>query len=189
MTSLPVDTSGVVSRPSLVGAMPKPVVRKDHSGIGKLVILVVILGVWEAIVRGFKVPEILVPTPTSILEALWQGFNVPYSSPLALHEPTLMTMYKALFGLTTGSVLGLALAMALSRFRVVETYAMTYIMAFQSMPKVAIAPLLIVWCGFGPTSTIVLVTASCFFPVLVSDRKSTRLNSSHIPLSRMPSSA
>ena len=142
--------------------------QKRHSTIVKFLILVVILVVWQGLVRGFNIPEILVPAPTSIFEALWEGVNVPFSSPLALHEPTLMTATKALTGLAFGSIFGLALAILLSRSRLVELYAMTYIMAFQSMPKVAIAPLLIIWFGFGMTSTIVLVTASTFFPVLVN---------------------
>ncbi len=156
-------SSSATTRSARPGVSPK-----THSTLVKWMILFVILGGWEAIVRGFKVPEILVPTPTSIFEALWQGLKVPYSSPLGLHEPTLMTMYKALLGVSFGSLLGLTLAMCLARFKKVELYAMTYITAFQSMPKVAIAPLLIVWFGFGSTSTIILVTASCFFPMLVN---------------------
>ena len=142
--------------------------QKRHSTIVKLLILVVILLVWQGLVRGFKIPEILVPAPTSIFEALWEGFSVEPSSPLALHEPTLMTAIKALTGLAIGSLFGLALAVTLSRFRIVELYAMTYIMSFQSMPKVAIAPLLIIWFGFGMSSTVILVVASTFFPVLVN---------------------
>ena len=160
----------MTSLPSLIDAQPvrTPAVSGSRSTLAKVIILLVLIGAWESAIRLLKVPEILVPAPSSILEALWDGFTASPASPVALHQPTLETMYKALVGLGLGSLLGLFLAIVLSRFRLVELYTMTYIMAFQSMPKVAIAPLLIVWFGFGPTSTIVLVTASTFFPVLVN---------------------
>jgi NitT/TauT family transport system permease protein len=147
-------------------AVQSPV--RKRGGVVSLAIFVALAAAWEIIVRLFKVPEILVPAPSAIAQALWDGFAIDPSSPLALDIPTLSTMWKALLGLALGSLVGLGIAVLLSRFRVVEKYAMPYVMAFQSLPKIALAPLLIVWCGFGPASTIVLVTTSCFFPILVN---------------------
>ncbi|HWG06781.1 MAG TPA: ABC transporter permease subunit, partial [Beijerinckiaceae bacterium] len=158
MTDIATNAGIVATRPS----------SRKRSGLVNLLIFVVLVGLWESIVRLFKVPEILVPAPSSIAQALWDGFAIDPTSPLALDIPTLHTMAKALFGLALGSLVGLGIAIVLSRFRLLEKYAMPYVMAFQSLPKIALAPLLIVWCGFGATSTIVLVTTSCFFPILVN---------------------
>lgn len=147
----------------------EPKRRRDvRTPVLKVLILVAILVLWESVVRYFKVPEVLVPPPSSIAQALYQGFSVGPNDPTSLVPPTWQTFWKSLTGLFFGSVLGLGLAIVLSRIRVVEQYAMSYITAFQSMPKVAIAPLLIVWFGFGAAPTLVLVTASCFFPILVN---------------------
>jgi NitT/TauT family transport system permease protein len=150
------------------GTLPIEPPRRGRSGLVNILIFVVLVGLWEGIVRFLKVPEILVPAPSSIAQALWDGFAIDPTSPLALDIPTLHTMAKALFGLALGSLVGLGMAIVLSRFQLLEKYAMPYVMAFQSLPKIALAPLLIVWCGFGATSTIVLVTTSCFFPILVN---------------------
>jgi NitT/TauT family transport system permease protein len=149
-----------------VGSPPRSAPR-----IGMLigpVIFALLLGVWEAVIRLLGVSEILVPAPSSIASALWAGLVVSPRSPVAFYGPTLRTLSEALGGLSIGATVGLALAVLLTRVRVIERYAMPYIMAFQSLPKIAIAPLFIVWFGFGVTSIVVLVATSTFFAILVN---------------------
>jgi NitT/TauT family transport system permease protein len=147
------------------GAAARQRTRTVLVSVGLFALLLV---VWEGVVRALHVPDILVPPPSDVAVALWDGFATDPAGGAAFYQPTLQTLLEALSGLALGSVIGLALAILLSQLAVVERYAMPYIMAFQSLPKIAIAPLLIVWFGFGPTSTIVLTITSTFFAVLIN---------------------
>ncbi|HEX3938442.1 MAG TPA: ABC transporter permease [Xanthobacteraceae bacterium] len=142
--------------------------RRAYRALASLGLFVVFVAAWELTVRLLKIPDLLVPAPSSVAQALWAGLAVSPSSPLALYWPMLQTLTEALGGLAIGAVIGLVLAMLMVQIRLIERYTMPYVMAFQSLPKIALAPLLIVWFGFGATSTVVLVATSCFFPVLVN---------------------
>jgi len=142
--------------------------RHAYRVLASLCLFALLVAAWELTVRLLDIPALLVPAPSSVAQALWAGLAVNPSSPLALYWPMLQTLSEALGGLAIGAVVGLALAMIMVQVRILERYMMPYVMAFQSLPKIALAPLLIVWFGFGATSTVVLVATSCFFPVLVN---------------------
>jgi NitT/TauT family transport system permease protein len=152
-------------------AVPRP---RNRSGSAmrttmvSLVLFLALIVIWEFVVRRFQIPEVLFPTPSAVAIALWDGFVVNPFDRVAFYEPTLQTLAEALGGLAIGFVFGIGLAVLMVRLRPVEQYGMPYIMAFQSLPKIAFAPLLIVWFGFGSTSTLVLVATSSFFPILVN---------------------
>lgn len=124
--------------------------------------LALILG-WEAIIRFFAVPPYLFPAPSKIGVALWQGMIsgiYPYN--------LMITMTEVLVGFAIGSSIGLLLGIAMVTIVVLDRVLYPYIVAIQTVPKVAIAPLMIVWFGFGIPSKIVIVAMACMFPVLIN---------------------
>lgn len=150
------------------GARARSGSRSATNPLTSALILAVLLLLWEGVTRYFRVPDLLVPPPSAIAEALWAGFAVSPSSPVGLYRPILQTLGEVLGGLALGTLIGLGLAIVISLVRPIERYGMPYITAFQSLPKIALAPLLILWFGFGSLSTLVLVATSSFFPILVN---------------------
>lgn len=128
-----------------------------------LTVFVVLMGSWEALIRLLDVPGFLVPAPSAIVQALWSGLATGlYFSHAAV------TMFEAVVGFGIGSLLGLALGTVIVVFPTMERIVYPYVVALQTVPKVAIAPLMVVWFGFGITSKILVVALVSLFPVLVN---------------------
>jgi len=132
-------------------------------GLSLLVPPLVLLAGWFALVDVFKVPGYVIPTPQGMLKALING----YASG-ELTRDLAFTAFITLAGFICGSALGFILGALLAEFKPLDRMTAPYVIAFQALPKVAIAPLLLVWLGFGMFSKVVLVTIMCFFPVLVN---------------------
>ena len=128
-----------------------------------VLLLIVVVGGWELIVWGLKVPEIVVPRPSAVAVALWQAIQ----SPEFLYD-FWITLYETLAGFGLGGGGGLVLGILIGQFRLLEKTLYPYVVAFQTVPKVAIAPIIVIWFGFGVTSKIVITATIAFFPVLAN---------------------
>ncbi len=100
--------------------------------------------------------------------ALWAGLDVPLNSKIGFYLPLASTVLNAAIGFLIGVVLGIACGSLMAEFRPVETVLMPYAFAFQVLPKVAIAPLIVIWCGFGDGSKITMAALLAFFPMMVN---------------------
>lgn len=128
-----------------------------------LIVFVILMGTWEGVVRFFEVPGYIVPAPSAVVATFVQGVTTgAYFPDLAV------TSIEAVSGFVTGSLLGLTLGVIIVIFPTMERIIYPYIVALQTIPKVALAPLLVVWFGFGLTSKIVIVALVSLFPVLVN---------------------
>jgi len=110
----------------------------------------------------------ILPAPEQVFVALWSGIAVSPASPLGWYLPLWSTMSNALLGFAIGAVLGLLFGSLMAEFRPVETAVMPYAFALQSLPKVAIAPLIVIWCGFGDGSKVAMAALLAFFPMMVN---------------------
>ena len=99
---------------------------------------------WELIVRGFEVPTFIFPAPSEVAMALWRGFASGLYPKHLSH-----TLLETLLGFLLGSALGFFLGAAVALNRYIEYFFYPYIVMFQSLPKVALAPLIVVWFGLG----------------------------------------
>jgi NitT/TauT family transport system permease protein len=127
-----------------------------------------LLLIWKAGVMVMKVPPYILPAPEQVFVALWSGIAVSPASPLGWYMPLWSTMSNALLGFLIGASLGLLFGSLMAEFRSVETALMPYAFALQSLPKVAIAPLIVIWCGFGDGSKVAMAALLAFFPMLVN---------------------
>jgi NitT/TauT family transport system permease protein len=116
----------------------------------------------------FHVQPYILPAPEQVFVALWSGIAVSPASPLGWYLPLWSTMSNALLGFAIGAVLGLLFGSLMAEFRPVETAVMPYAFALQSLPKVAIAPLIVIWCGFGDGSKVAMAALLAFFPMMVN---------------------
>jgi NitT/TauT family transport system permease protein len=118
---------------------------------------------WDVSIRVFKVPPYLVPSPISVGGALFDGlFHGTF------YPHIVATLHAVVVGYLLGCSLAIFTGALLAEIPLIERALMPYIVALQSTPKVALAPLIIVWFGFGISSKIVLVALICFFPVFVN---------------------
>jgi len=117
----------------------------------------------ELIVRAFEVPAYIFPAPSQVAIALWRGFASGVYQKSLLH-----TVLETLLGFLLGSALGFVLGTAVALNRYVEHFFYPYIVMFQSVPKVALAPLIVVWFGLGLKSQVVNAALVATFPVLVN---------------------
>lgn len=131
-------------------------------------LLVALLTLWEVGVRIFHVPKFLIPPFSDVLLALWRGLATTPLAKDGLWFHTAITLSEILLGFFIGSSIGLALGVAISQLSRVEAILQPYIAAFQSLPKVAVAPIIIMWLGFGISSKVAIICMLTFFPVVVT---------------------
>jgi NitT/TauT family transport system permease protein len=124
---------------------------------------VILVVVWEAAVRWLAVPIYILPPPSAIAASLWDIL----ASPL-LYANAATTLLEAVCGFGIAVALGLVFAILITESETCARVIYPYFAALQSMPKVAIAPLIVIWFGFGLSSKIVLAALLAFFPMLVN---------------------
>ena len=130
--------------------------------------LAVLLSIWTGSVRLFAIPSYILPTPEAVLAALWSGIAVNPTNALGYYLPLWGTLSNAAIGFCIGVGLGLVLGSLMAESRIIERLLMPYAFALQSLPKVAIAPLVVIWFGFGDGSKIAIAALLAFFPVLIN---------------------
>jgi len=124
---------------------------------------IVIVILWWLAVSLFKVPGYVLPHPMAVVMALYHG--IAGGSYVAAAAATTASI---LGGFLAGTVIGIVLSVVLVLWPTVDRLVFPYIVALQSMPKIAIAPLMIVWFGFGYGAKVAIVALVAAFPVLVN---------------------
>ncbi|MGZ0187008.1 MAG: ABC transporter permease [Alphaproteobacteria bacterium] len=126
-----------------------------------LSLLVALLIAWEAIVSLTGVRALVVPAPSAVLETLWDGLTVGF-----LWPHIWVTATGTLAGFALGCIIGFACGLVLGEITFLRRLLWPYVLASQVVPKLALGPIFIIWFGFGLSSTIVITTLICFFPLL-----------------------
>ena len=128
-----------------------------------LATIVGVLAVWELACRGFGVSTLILPPPSLII---LRFVDLVVSGTIWPHLGATLAAVLSGFGL--GVVAGFVAGATISLVPVVERLVYPYVVALQTVPKIAIAPLFIIWFGYGIASKVVITALVCFFPVLVS---------------------
>lgn len=169
---MPTDT---VAKAQAAGERAAPVPKAKSNGVVAFlnrhiapISFVILLILMEICVRAFKVPEYILPAPSQILRALYAGFATPLNSPNGFYIHLWATGLAAGSSFVGGGILGVAMGAIVVRFSFARRLLYPYIVALQSVPKVALAPLFTVWFGLGFESKVVLGILLTFFPVLIN---------------------
>lgn len=142
------------------------------SGVGRdrlmrwtapLLLLVAILATWEYAIRPLGVAPYLVPTPVDIAKNLWHGFQDGI-----YWTQTWATLEEILLGAGIGAGTGIVLGVLIASSRILDVAITPYAVALNALPKVAIAPFLVLTVGQGLTSKIIITASIAFFPVLIN---------------------
>ncbi|MEO8739425.1 MAG: ABC transporter permease [Casimicrobiaceae bacterium] len=126
-----------------------------------LILIVAVFILWDLVIRIFKIPPYLIPKPWDVAKMMVTEW------PRLLRE-SLVTGYATLGGFGLSIVLGIPVAMLIAYSRLVESFVYPLLVFSQSIPKIAIAPLFVVWFGFGIFPKIISAFLLGFFPVVVA---------------------
>lgn len=126
-------------------------------------LFVLVAGTWELCFRLFDVPLYIAPAPSAIWASLVNGIGRGLFIDNALY-----TLAEALLGFFCAAIAGVVLGSLIAQWRFLEKTLYPYLIAIQCTPKVAIAPLFIIWFGFGMTSKVIMAGVIAFFPILVN---------------------
>ena len=125
--------------------------------------IVLVLIIWEIVTRLGDFPSFILPSPGLVWVRFWQVVSSG-----TLIQNTLYTLYEVLVGLAIGILFATLIGYILARSPVIERILSPYIVASQSVPIVAIAPLLVIWFGPGILSKVLICALIVFFPVLIN---------------------
>lgn len=124
-------------------------------------LLVSVVALWAISVRLFEIPEYLLPSPEVVVAKMIEEWRL-----FVRHGAA--TLSVILIGFTVSVVVGVTLALGVVLNRTIERTVMPIVVGSQTIPKVAIAPLFVVWLGFGMQPKIAVTFLISFFPVVVS---------------------
>lgn len=119
-----------------------------------------LIALWQVLSLALDIPVWLLPAPTLIFQKL-----VEWGDKLPLH--TWVTLYETLAGFALAIAVGLPLAILIVYSEVLQNTIYPILVIFQSVPKVAIAPLFLVWVGYGAVSKVLVAFLVAFFPIVV----------------------
>jgi NitT/TauT family transport system permease protein len=147
----------------MVAGVPRPARRRLGRSIASVLLLVAVVAGWAAASRAELVDPVIVPAPAQI----WEGLRELLTSSFLL--PHLWaTTYETVVGFLLAAGASMVLAVVLANWAFVRDVVYPYLVVFQILPKVALAPIFIAWLGFGASSKIVLAAAIAFFPMLIN---------------------
>ncbi|MCH0568820.1 ABC transporter permease [Streptomyces sp. MUM 136J] len=130
----------------------------------RVLVLVAVLGLWEVLSRA----EVIDPFNFSMPSRIWDQIHtwVTHGTALgSLGEQIWFTLYEALVGWIIGVIAGVVLGIALGRIRFLADVLGPYIKVLNSIPRIVLAPIFVIWFGLGPASKIASAVVLVFFPV------------------------
>ncbi|MGJ4943618.1 ABC transporter permease [Bradyrhizobium sp. HKCCYLS1011] len=129
--------------------------------IRPLLFLIFIVAIWDLSIRLFKIPAYQIPAPADVVAVLRSDWP-------ELLRQSWPTTYATVCGFLLSALFGIPVAMLIAGSKTVESYVYPLLVFSQSVPKIAIAPLFVVWFGFGIVPKVISAFLLGFFPVVVS---------------------
>jgi NitT/TauT family transport system permease protein len=133
----------------------------ESPALRPLLLLVALVVLWQAAVFLFTIPKWLIPAPLEVINEI--GKEWP-----RLWREGLVTGYASLLGFLMSVAIGIPLAMAIAYSRMIESFLYPILVFSQTIPKIAIAPLFVVWFGFGVFPKVISGFLLAFFPIVVA---------------------
>lgn len=131
---------------------------KNGSIYSWLLFILILFG-WEMLAK--QMSELVLPAPSVVVTTLLEGLTSGYYTPHILR-----TSLEIVIGLLIGSLLGIFTGIWMGEVEFIRRLFFPYVIASQAVPKLALAPLFILWFGFGMTSKVVITALICFFPLM-----------------------
>lgn len=135
--------------------------RSIGNKIAPIVFILILLIIWEFIVNVGGIEKYILPAPTDVIKVLIKDFRTMIPHILA-------TLYEGMVGFLIAIVLSIILAVIMDMVPLIKRSLYPVLVISQTIPTVALAPLFIIWFGFGALPKIIVVVIVCFFPIVIS---------------------
>lgn len=153
--------------------------KKENRGmrilVGRLILAVALLSLWEMLVRYGILDEFWVSRPSAIGATLWVFFSTGFVCPHLY-----ATLQEAVVGLVAGSIGGILLGFLLAQSDYITRVTQPFIFFLYSIPRIALAPLFVLWFGVGLTSKVITIFVIVFFLLLVNTMTGIRNVDPHL---------
>lgn len=126
-----------------------------------VIAIVIAIFIWGIITYFDLVPRFMLPSPLDVMKAFLEDFSL-------IFKHLCVTMIEAIVGLLISIILSFILAIFMDRYKIVDKTLYPLIVLSQTFPTIAIAPIIVLWFGFGMMPKILLIVSTCFFPMTVS---------------------
>src|SRR5215510_4426815 len=126
-----------------------------------LAIFAIIFVLWEIAVRALSIPDYILPSPSVILTKIWVSWQL-------LLVNAFVTFQEILFGFGLSVLIAIPLAVAVVYSRIFERVAFPFMVSLQTIPKVALAPILVMWLGYGILPKVMVAFLISFFPIVIN---------------------
>ncbi|WP_316571754.1 ABC transporter permease [Neobacillus sp. YIM B06451] len=135
--------------------------RFGNKGWSPIAVLLLFFMVWEGLASFFEIPAWLLPAPTAILKEAFANYQ--------LFLPDVgATVMLAASGLLLGASIGFIIATVLHLVPPLRTAMYPFLIISQNVPIIVLAPLLVIWFGFGYLPKLIIITLVCFFPITIA---------------------
>lgn len=135
--------------------------KKIIDKILPVIFIIFLIGVWQAAVTLGNIQSFILPSPVNVVKALMADFNI-------MKEHILTTFIEGVTGLLISIVLALILAVIMDLQPKIKKAVYPVLVISQTIPVIALAPLFIIWFGFGMMPKVIIVVIMCFFPIVIS---------------------
>ena len=135
--------------------------RKTVEILSPWIVTLIVIIIWEVGVRVFEVPAVVLPTASASFYAIWEWRE-------GLWHNAIPTLVATLLGFGIAVVFGIVMGVFIGISKPVYAALYPLLVAFNSIPKVAIVPILMVWFGIGLTTATITAFILCFFPIVVN---------------------
>lgn len=134
---------------------------KFKNSLYPILTFLLILISWQIIVEANEIPQYILPAPTDIIKVFFIDYN-------NLYAHVLVTLNEAILGFVIAIILSLTMGILMDFIPIFKKCFYPLMVVSQTIPTITIAPLLIIWFGFDILPKIIMVTLTCFFPILIS---------------------
>ena len=122
--------------------------------------IIVVIAIWFAVCKGEMVPAFMLPSPVDVAKAFVENFGY-------MAKEALYTLQETVYGLLAGIAIAFVIATLMDKFDFVYKAFYPLLVISQTIPTIAIAPLLVLWMGYGMAPRITLVIITTFFPIAI----------------------
>ncbi len=129
--------------------------------IPSFIIMMILLFLWESFVRFTHISSDILPSPSLIFSAMFMNWNV-------LLQNTLQTLLETILGIIVAIILGIGIAIMVDFSPLLRRAIYPLLITSQTIPMIALAPLLLIWLGFDLFPKVIIVTLYCFFPLAIA---------------------
>lgn len=135
--------------------------KNIENKIAPIVFIIILLVLWETILNLGKIEKYIMPAPSDVMKILIKDFDV-------MIPHILVTLYEGIVGFIVAIIAALILAIIMDMVPLIKKAVYPVLVISQTVPIIALAPLFIIWFGFGVLPKIIVVVLVCFFPIVIS---------------------